>query len=38
MKKFIFLSYGCQKPTPEVMKSWGQWFASMADVLFCALR
>ncbi|MBI3886439.1 MAG: hypothetical protein HY302_12030 [Opitutae bacterium] len=31
MKKFLFLSYGYQKPTPKIMKAWGRWFASIAD-------
>ncbi len=31
MKKFIFLSYGYETPTPEIMDAWGKWFASIAD-------
>ena len=31
MKKFIFLSYGYETPTPEIMDAWGQWFTSIAD-------
>ena len=31
MKKFMFLSYGFEKPTPEIMGAWGAWFQSMAD-------
>lgn len=31
MKKFIFLSYGFVTPTPEIMGTWGKWFASIAD-------
>ena len=31
MKKFIFLSYGYETPTPEIMGAWGKWFASIAD-------
>ena len=31
MKKFIFLSYGYQKPTSKIMAAWGEWFASIAD-------
>ncbi len=31
MKKFVFLSYGFQKPTPEIMGAWGKWFESIAD-------
>ncbi len=31
MKKFMFLTYGFEKPTPEIMQAWGKWFESMAD-------
>ncbi len=31
MKKFVLLSYGFEKPTPEIMKAWGTWFESIAD-------
>jgi hypothetical protein len=31
MKKFMLLHFGFQKPTPEIMKAWHQWFASIAD-------
>ena len=31
MKKFMLLSFGFEKPTPEIMKAWGAWFASIAD-------
>jgi hypothetical protein len=31
MKKFIFLHYGFDKPTPEIMASWGKWFESIKD-------
>ena len=31
MNKFIFLSYGYETPTPEIMGAWGKWFASIAD-------
>jgi len=31
MKKFMFLSYGFVKPTPEIMAAWGKWFESIAD-------
>ena len=30
-KKFLFLSYGFEQPTPEVMGAWGTWFASISD-------
>ncbi len=29
MKKFVFLSYGFKKPTPEVMTAWNEWFGSI---------
>ena len=31
MKKFMMLMYGFEKPTPEIMKAWGQWFELIAD-------
>lgn len=31
MKKFMLLHYGFEKPTPEIMSAWGQWFQSVAD-------
>lgn len=31
MKKFMILHFGFEKPTPEVMERWKQWFASIAD-------
>jgi hypothetical protein len=31
MKKFVFLTYGFVKPTPEIMAAWGTWFKSFAD-------
>ena len=31
MKKFIFISYGFETPTPEVMEAWGKWFALVGD-------
>ena len=27
----MFLMYGFEKPTPEIMKAWGEWFESIAD-------
>ena len=29
MKKFMFLHYGFEKPTPEIMTAWGKWFDAM---------
>jgi hypothetical protein len=31
MKKFMFLHIGFEKPTPEIMQSWMDWFESIAD-------
>ena len=31
MKKFMLLSYGFEKPTPEVMAAWGKWFKDIGD-------
>lgn len=31
MKKFVFLTYGFEKPTPEVVTAWNGWFASIKD-------
>ena len=31
MKKFLFLTYGFENPTPEIMGAWGKWFESFAD-------
>lgn len=31
MKKFVFLTIGFQKPTPEIMKAWGRWFDEIKD-------
>ena len=31
MKKFVFLYYGYDEPTQEVMEAWGKWFASIGD-------
>lgn len=31
MKKFMFLHFGFEKPSPEIMKAWGEWFKSIAD-------
>jgi hypothetical protein len=29
VKKFVFLNYGFEKPTPEIMAAWNQWFESI---------
>lgn len=31
MKKFIYLFYGFEQPTPEVMQAWGAWFELIGD-------
>ena len=31
MKKFVFLTIGFEKPTPEIMEAWGKWFESIKD-------
>lgn len=31
MKKFMFLHFGFEQPTPEIMQAWQDWFASIAD-------
>ena len=31
MKKFMFLHFGFEQPTPEIMEKWKAWFASIAD-------
>ena len=33
MKKFVFLTYGYETPTPEIMDAWNNWFASIGDKL-----
>ncbi len=31
VKKFMYLHFGFEKPTPEIMKAWMAWFESIAD-------
>jgi hypothetical protein len=31
VKKFMFLHFGFEKPTPEIMQAWKARFASIAD-------
>jgi hypothetical protein len=31
MKKFMFLHFGFEEPTPEIMGAWERWFESIAD-------
>ena len=30
MKQFMFLHFGFERPTPEIMQAWQAWFASIA--------
>lgn len=32
LKKFMILHFGFEKPTPEIMEAWGEWFSSVADI------
>ena len=31
MKRFVFLHYGFEKPTPEIMNAWNSWFDETAE-------
>lgn len=31
MKRFMLLHFGFEKPTPEIMTAWKNWFESVAD-------
>jgi len=31
VKRFMLLHFGFEKPTPEIMAAWGNWFQSVAD-------
>jgi hypothetical protein len=31
VKKFVFLTYGFEQPTPEIMAAWGKWLKSIED-------
>jgi YCII-related domain len=31
MKKFVFITFGFETPTPEIQQAWGKWFASIGD-------
>ena len=31
MKQFMFLHFGFERPTPEIMQAWQAWFASIAE-------
>jgi len=31
IKKFLFLHYGFEKPTPEIMQAWGAWFEAIKE-------
>lgn len=32
MKRFMFLHFGFEKPTPEIMNTWKTWFESISDI------
>lgn len=31
MKRYMLLHIGFEKPTPEIMEAWGQWFEAVKD-------
>ncbi len=31
LRKFMLLMYGFEKPTPEIVQAWNDWFASTAE-------
>jgi hypothetical protein len=31
MKKYVYLMYGFETPTPEVKKAWMEWFSTIGD-------
>ena len=31
MKKYMFLNYGFEDPTPEVVQAWMDWFTAVGD-------
>ena len=31
MRKYAFIHYGFETPTPGIMEAWGTWFASIED-------
>lgn len=31
MKRFVFLTYGFETPTREIISAWGKWFESIKD-------
>ena len=33
MKKFMYLHFGFEEPTPEIMESWMAWFESISEIL-----
>jgi len=33
LKRFVFLHYGFETPTQEIMDAWSKWFASIGDKL-----
>jgi hypothetical protein len=33
LKKFVFLTYGFETPTSEIMDAWGKWFESIKEMV-----
>ena len=33
MKRFVFLTIGFEKPTPEIMEKWKAWFAELGGAI-----
>lgn len=33
MARFMYLTCGFERPTPEIMKAWGAWFETIKDNL-----
>ena len=31
MNKYMLLTYGFEKPTPEIMEAWGTWFEEIKE-------
>ncbi|NKB21394.1 MAG: hypothetical protein GKS01_12940 [Alphaproteobacteria bacterium] len=32
MKRYMLLHFGFEKPTPDIMTAWKNWFESIADI------
>ena len=33
MKKFVFLHFGFEKPTQEIMAAWGAWMGALGEAM-----